>query len=90
LTTASDGKKYRVKSHRGTQFRQWATKRLRDYLVQGYAINEKRLVQKQQEVRYLKDGIRILSRAIEEASSLSRRPKMCYDVRTIKQLYSWR
>jgi hypothetical protein len=56
---------YRVKSQRGTQFRQWATKRLKDYLVQGYAINEKRLEQKQQEVRLLKDGIRILSRVIE-------------------------
>jgi len=31
---------YRVKSQRGTQFRQWATQRLKDYLVQGYAINE--------------------------------------------------
>ncbi len=28
---------YRVKSKRGTQFRQWATQRLKDYLVQGYA-----------------------------------------------------
>lgn len=34
---------YRVKSKRGTQFRIWATNRLRDYLVKGYAINEKRL-----------------------------------------------
>ena len=50
---------YRVKSKRGTQFRQWATQRLKDYLVQGYAINEKRLAQKQQEVEYLKAGIRI-------------------------------
>jgi prophage maintenance system killer protein len=57
---------YRVNSKRGIQFRQWATKRLKDYLIQGYAINEKRLAQKQQEVRQLKDGIRILSRAIEE------------------------
>ncbi len=60
---------YRVKSQRGTQFRQWATKRLKDYLVQGYAINEKRLAQKQQEVRHLKDGIRILSRAIEDQAT---------------------
>ena len=59
---ASDGKKrkmnlynldmiisigYRVNSQKATQFRQWATQRLKDYLVQGYAINEKRLVQKQ-------------------------------------------
>lgn len=34
---------YRVKSQRGTQFRQWATQRLKDYLIKGYAINEKRL-----------------------------------------------
>src|SRR5690554_121035 len=57
---------YRVKSNQGTQFRIWATQRLKDYLVQGYAINEKRLAQKQQEVQTLKDGIRILSRAIEQ------------------------
>ncbi len=60
---------YRVNSKRGVQFRQWATQRLKDYLVQGYAINEKRLQQKQQEVEYLKTGIRIVSRAIEAASN---------------------
>jgi len=59
---------YRVKSLRGTQFRQWATARLKDYLVQGYALNEKRLQQKQQEVEYLKTGLRIVSRAIEKAA----------------------
>lgn len=57
---------YRVNSLRATQFRIWATQRLKDYLVQGYAINEKRLEQKQQEVQHLKTGIRILSRAIED------------------------
>ena len=57
---------YRVKSNQGTQFRIWATKRLKDYLIQGYAINENRLAQKQQEVQTLKDGIRILSRAIQQ------------------------
>ena len=56
-TTAADGKTYqveyynldviisvgyRVKSQRGTQFRIWATQRLREYLVQGYAINQQR------------------------------------------------
>lgn len=60
---------YRVKSQRGTQFRQWATQRLKDYLVQGYTINEKRLAQKQQEVEYLKSGIRILNRAIAEQAT---------------------
>ena len=32
---------YRVKSQRGTQFRQWANKVLKDYLVKGYAVNER-------------------------------------------------
>lgn len=31
---------YRVKSHRGTQFRMWATQRLRDYIVKGFAMND--------------------------------------------------
>lgn len=54
-TTATDGKSYdvahynldviisvgyRVKSHRGTQFRIWATQRLREYLVKGFAMND--------------------------------------------------
>jgi hypothetical protein len=38
---------YRVKSLRGTQFRQWATQRLKEHLVQGYSINKKRLEQLQ-------------------------------------------
>jgi len=57
---------YRVNTKRGIQFRQWATQRLKDFLVQGYAINEKRLAEKQMQVETLKTGIRILSRAIEE------------------------
>tara|TARA_R110000744_G_scaffold53428_2_gene114113 strand:+ start:170 stop:1156 length:987 start_codon:yes stop_codon:yes gene_type:complete len=57
---------YRVKSKQGTQFRIWANKILKDYLVKGYALNEKRLAQKEQELKLLKDGIHILSRAIEE------------------------
>lgn len=57
---------YRVKSKRGTQFRQWATKRLRDYLVDGYAINQKRLKERNLELRQLKEGITILHRAIEQ------------------------
>ena len=80
-TTANDGKVYqvehynldviisvgyRVKSVRGTQFRQWATRRLKEFLVQGYALNERRLAEKQMQVETLKTGIRILSRAIED------------------------
>jgi len=58
---------YRVNSKRGVLFRKWATSRLKDYLVKGYAVNEKRLAQKNQEVEYLKTGIRIMGRAIEDA-----------------------
>ena len=80
-TTAQDGKTYaveyynldailsvgyRVNSKRGTQFRQWATRRLKDYLIEGVAINEQRLAQKNKEIQVLHDGIRILSRAIED------------------------
>ncbi len=56
LTTASDGKKYkvtyynldviisvgyRVKSQRGTQFRIWANKVIKDYLLKGYSIHQR-------------------------------------------------
>src|ERR1039457_5506647 len=34
---------YRVKSHRGTQFRQWATQRLREYIVKGFTMDDERL-----------------------------------------------
>lgn len=57
---------YRVKSIQGTKFRQWANQRLKDYLIQGYAINQKRLEQTEKEVRFLRSGIQIVSRAIEE------------------------
>ena len=58
LTTAADGKNYRtkfynleviiavgyrVKSHRGTQFRKWATERLNEYLVKGFTLDDERL-----------------------------------------------
>lgn len=86
-TTAVDGKTYqveyynldaiisvgyRVNSIQGTQFRQWATARLKEYLVEGYTINEKRLAEKNLELKQLKDGIGILHRAIEiEAKNLA-------------------
>ena len=66
--TAADGKKYdvkhynldviisvgyRVKSLRGTQFRQWATKRLREYIIKGFTMDDERL--KQGGGRYFKE-----------------------------------
>jgi len=52
---------YRVKSARGTQFRQWATRVLRDYLVQGYALNEKRLRASQRQLADLKRLVQLQS-----------------------------
>lgn len=42
---------YRVKSLRGTQFRIWANKILKDYLIKGYAINNKIKLERYQEWR---------------------------------------
>ncbi|MDX9987990.1 RhuM family protein [Thiothrix unzii] len=42
---------YRVKSQQGTQFRIWATERLREYLVQGYALNQQRFDQNAAELQ---------------------------------------
>lgn len=53
---------YRVNSKRGTQFRQWATQRLKDYLVKGYAINEKRLQEEKQHYHELKKAVGLLER----------------------------
>ncbi len=60
---------YRVNSRQGTLFRQWATARLKEFLVNGYAINEKRLAEKNLELQHLKNGIAILRRSIEQKSA---------------------
>ena len=51
---------YRVHSNRGVQFRKWANSVLKQYLIQGYAINQQRLDHYQE----LKDVVRLMSRAI--------------------------
>lgn len=50
---------YRVKSVQGTRFRQWANKVLKDYLVKGYAVNQKITQQRYEE---LKNVVRLMSR----------------------------
>lgn len=74
-TTATDGKiyqvdyynldviisvGYRVKSQKGVEFRIWATKTLKDYLLKGYAINEKRLLSAQEKFKELQSVISFL------------------------------
>jgi len=75
--TASDGKTYktqfynldaiiavgyRVNSFRATQFRVWATKVLKNYLVQGYAVNEKRLLEQTQKLKELQKTINLIQK----------------------------
>ena len=52
---------YRVKSQRGVQFRRWANKILKEYLIKGYAINNDIKVERYNE---LKDVVRLMSRAL--------------------------
>lgn len=52
---------YRVKSPRGTQFRIWANKILKDYLIKGYAVNEKRLQEQSRQLEELKYTVRLLA-----------------------------
>ena len=47
---------YRISSKRATQFRQWATQTLKQFLVQGYAINQKRLQEKGVEFSQIEQG----------------------------------
>ncbi|GHA65383.1 cytochrome c [Formosimonas limnophila] len=61
---------YRVNSKRGTQFRQWASARLKDYLVQGYAINQKRLDELGQMVRLIEQTAQSDGVAGSEAKGL--------------------
>ena len=55
---------YRVNSKQGTQFRQWATQRLKDYLVKGYAINQKRLEETESKFQELKQAVKLLESVV--------------------------
>ena len=56
---------YRVKSQRGTQFRQWANRIIKDYLLRGYAVNQRLLAVEEQVDKSLKAHERRLE-AVEE------------------------
>jgi hypothetical protein len=59
---------YRVKSHRGTQFRIWANKVLKDYLTKGYAIDQKRLREQSRQLEELKQTVKLLGNVVERKS----------------------
>ena len=51
---------YRVNSKRGTQFRIWASQILKDHLIKGFSLNEKRLSQQNEQLKELRESIKIL------------------------------
>jgi prophage maintenance system killer protein len=55
---------YRVKSQCGTQFRQWATRVLRDHLVKGYTLNEQRLRDERAKFKEMQRTVELLSRTL--------------------------
>lgn len=77
--TAADGKKYqtafynldailsvgyRVNSRRGTEFRMWATSVLREHVLKGYTLNEKRLREQVDRLRELQAAVDVMARVI--------------------------
>jgi hypothetical protein len=63
---------YRVNSKRGTQFRIWATRVLREHLIRGYSVNERRLKELNQAIRLIADVAERRVLTGEEATSLLR------------------
>lgn len=62
---------YRVNSMRATQFRQWATRTLRDHLVRGYTLNEERLRVRQENIRQLERTLTLFQNTLIEQASLT-------------------
>jgi prophage maintenance system killer protein len=56
---------YRVKSQRGTQFRIWANKILKDYLTRGYVVDKNRLQHQSRQLEELRQTVKLLSNVIE-------------------------
>lgn len=56
---------YRVNSKKGTQFRIWANKILKEYLIKGYAINEKKLKEQAEQLANLKSTVNLLSNVLK-------------------------
>ena len=56
---------YRVNSKRGIQFRIWATRVLKEFLIKGYALNEKLLNQQNQQLLELKNTVKMLGKILD-------------------------
>lgn len=101
-TTAADGKTYqveyfdldavlsvgyRVNSRRGTQFRIWATRTLKDYLVKGYTLNERRLREKG--LTEMEQAVHLLAHALSSHELVNDQGRAVLDVVT-RYARSWR
>lgn len=62
---------YRVSSKRGTQFRIWANKVLKEYLAKGYALNEKLLNEESKQLAALKQTVRLMGNVLDASQQLS-------------------
>ncbi len=56
---------YRVNSKKGTQFRIWANKILKDYFIKGYSLNEKRLKEQREQFSSLKNTVNLLNNVLQ-------------------------
>jgi len=55
---------YRINSKRGTQFRIWANRVLKEYLIKGYSLNEKLLIQQNEKLKELHESVKILGNVL--------------------------
>lgn len=69
---------YRVKSREGVRFRQWATRTLKDYLIRGYTLNERRLREKG--LTEAEQAIQLLSRTLTQRNLVSEEGRGVLDV----------
>lgn len=61
---------YRVKSKKGVQFRQWATQQLKNYLIEGYTINQKRLEELGRMIQLVEKTKKVATVHLSEAKGL--------------------
>ena len=82
---------YRVKSHQGTQFRIWATQRLREYIVKGFALNDERFksgssmnyfIELQERIREIRLSERFFYQKIKDIYTTS----IDYDAKDLKTI----
>lgn len=57
---------YRVNSRRGTEFRIWATNTLRDHIIKGYEVNQRRLTEQSERYRELQEAVALVGDVLHQ------------------------